>query len=185
MSTLEIVLSELKKKLKNNNLKEDDIIDTKVIKEILKEDGMYLLDEYSNINTPYALAWYYENWNIQNKYSPLIEKDLKSFLDTSKVNISIYNNFSFKIRLDKKTNIDECKQSIIIKACVSKNENDIYEINYKLIGPDGWGWNISKQQLKALTESNIIISENNIIKKSNFWNKLFKFINFKKIIKKE
>lgn len=180
MSTINIVIEELKKKLNVKELNEYDNIDINIVKELLKEDNMYLLDEYvDKINTPFALAWYYDNWNSHSKYVPLIEKDLNSFLNKDLVIFTIYNNFSFKIRIDKKTKIDEGKQSLIIKAYINENKEKT-EINYKIIGPEGWGWNITKQQLKALTESNIIINENNIIKKSNFWNKLFKFINFKK-----
>lgn len=176
--TLDIVLQELKHRLNNNNLSPNDTIQLDIVKDLLREDNLYLLDEYvDRVQTPFGLAWYYENWNIQHKYIPLIDLDLTQLLDKNLVSFSIYNDFTYRIRIDKKTNIDEGKQSLIIKANISE-EDGTPEINYKIIGPEGWGWNITKQQLMALIESKIIFKENIDFnnKPSSIWKKLINLL---------
>jgi hypothetical protein len=68
--------------------------------------------------------------------------------------------------------MDEGKQSLIIKACINEEDGKT-EISYKIVGPEGWGWNITKQQLKALTESEVIIEEKPVKLKRSFWKRLF------------
>lgn len=128
----------------------EDIIDC-----FLKNNNIVVIENYKKaLVTPYALAKYIMLLNEANDLIKEVENDLSNFLDKSKISWVIHKDLSKSITFSKvlPLNSDQKPQNLVIKY--SKNsEND--QLQYAILSGI-WNWNISKDNLKALLESDII-----------------------------
>lgn len=100
----------------------------------------------------FAIAKFVVLSKQQNEVIGRIETDLSNTLDKNKINWTIHENFKNEISFVKKQEVnDESKpQSLLVKYRIDSMTD---EIVYSLSG-GYWGYDITKEQLKALLEGN-------------------------------
>ena len=156
---LKKIYNQVKEVLINNNqqLKNIDALDT------LSEDNIeFLLNKFSLTPTKefkaemtnlFSISKFILLLDQQNEAIEKIEKDLNNTFNISKVSWTIYKNFKNEICFtkNKEINSDEKPQVLLIKYRIDSTTD---EIIYSIAG-SYWGYDITKEQLKALLEGNI------------------------------
>ena len=139
-------------------------IDNKDVLTLLERDNIEVDSKFlSSLITPYAIAKFILLKVQEKGIIQRIEEALEVYLDHTKIEWTIYKDFSNQIMFNNKPEInsEEKPQNLLVKYRIDK-ETD--KIRYSICSGN-WGWDLSINQLKALLE-NTTIPVKNIEKKS-------------------
>lgn len=139
-------------------------IDNKDVLTLLERDSIEVDSKFlSSLITPYAIAKFILLKVQEKGIIQRIEEALETYLDHTKIEWTIYKDFSNQIMFNNKPEInsEEKPQNLLVKYRVDKETDKII---YSICSGN-WGWDLSINQLKALLE-NTTMSISNIEKKS-------------------
>ena len=139
-------------------------IDNKDVLTLLERDNIEVDSKFlSSLITPYAIAKFILLKVQEKGIIQRIEEALEAYLDHTKIEWTIYKDFSNQIMFNNKPEInsEEKPQNLLVKYRIDKETDKII---YSICSGN-WGWDLSINQLKALLE-NTTISVKNIEKKS-------------------
>lgn len=139
-------------------------LDEKDVQTLIERDNIEVDSKFlSSLNTPYAIAKYILLKVQEKDIIQRIEENLEVHLDKTKIDWTIYKDFSNQIIFNNKPEInsEEKPQNLLIKYRIDKETDKII---YSICSGN-WGWDLSINQLKALLE-NTTIPVKNIEKKS-------------------
>ena len=139
-------------------------IDNKDVLTLLERDNIEVDSKFlSSLITPYAIAKFILLKVQEKGIIQRIEEALEVYLDHTKIEWTIYKDFSNQIMFNNKPEInsEEKPQNLLVKYRIDKETDKII---YSICSGN-WGWDLSINQLKALLE-NTTISVKNIEKKS-------------------
>lgn len=154
---LQLVKDELKARLNKDQIEDLDPVEVDTAVEILEAEGLPVYSDFrANLTTPWAIAKYIQLSLEEEQLIEKIKVDLKKFIPEN-IDIAFMKKFSCAVQLSKTFVDGEKQQALTVKYFL--DEDDI--IHYKLITTSTWGWDISKEQLKALLLNEYIVPENN------------------------
>lgn len=139
-------------------------IDNKDVLTLLERDNIEVDSKFlSSLITPYAIAKFILLKVQEKGIIQRIEEALEVYLDHTKIEWTIYKDFSNQIMFNNKPKInsEEKPQNLLVKYRIDKETDKII---YSICSGN-WGWDLSINQLKALLE-NTTIPVKNIEKKS-------------------
>lgn len=139
-------------------------IDNKDVLTLLERDNIEVDSKFlSSLITPYAIAKFILLKVQEKGIIQRIEEALEVYLDHTKIEWTIYKDFSNQIMFNNKPEInsEEKPQNLLVKYRIDKETDKII---YSICSGN-WGWDLSINQLKALLE-NTTIPVKNIEKKS-------------------
>lgn len=139
-------------------------IDNKDVLTLLERDNIEVDSKFlSSLITPYAIAKFILLKVQEKGIIQRIEEALEAYLDHTKIEWTIYKDFSNQIMFNNKPEInsEEKPQNLLVKYRIDKETDKII---YSICSGN-WGWDLSINQLKALLE-NTTIPVKNIEKKS-------------------
>lgn len=139
-------------------------VDNKDVLTLLERDSIEVDSKFlSSLITPYAIAKFILLKVQEKDIIQRIEENLEVHLDKTKIDWTIYKDFSNQIIFNNKPEInsEEKPQNLLIKYRIDKETDKII---YSICSGN-WGWDLSINQLKALLE-NTTIPVSNIEKKS-------------------
>ena len=139
-------------------------IDNKDVLTLLERDNIEVDSKFlSSLITPYAIAKFILLKVQEKGIIQRIEEALEVYLDHTKIEWTIYKDFSNQIMFNNKPKInsEEKPQNLLVKYRIDKETDKII---YSICSGN-WGWDLSINQLKALLE-NTTIPVKNIDKKS-------------------
>lgn len=139
-------------------------IDNKDVLTLLERDNIEVDSKFlSSLITPYAIAKFILLKVQEKGIIQRIEEALEAYLDHTKIEWTIYKDFSNQIMFNNKPEInsEEKPQNLLVKYRIDKETDKIIYSIYS----GNWGWDLSINQLKALLE-NTTIPVKNIEKKS-------------------
>lgn len=156
---LKQIYTKVKEKLIEHN---NTLNDINPLDELSQESVEYLIDSFylhpnkefrEQMKNLFAIAKFMILTNQQNEVIERIETDLNNTFDKNKVTWTVYENFKNEICFTKNqaVNSDEKPQALLIKYRIDPIEDQII---YSLTG-GYWGYDITKEQLKALLEGEI------------------------------
>lgn len=171
---LELVKNELKTILNKKAIKDYDNIDIETAINLLRNEGLPVYSEFKDkLNTPWAIAKYIELSIEEKDLIEKVKKDLEIFIPNT-IDIAFMRKFSCIVQLSKKFVEGEKQQAITLKYVVDDDDN----VQYKIASTSTWCWDISKRQLKALLQNEIMLPEGNIkswkIEKKSWFKRLFR-----------
>ena len=139
-------------------------IDNKDVLTLLERDNIEVDAKFlSSLITPYAIAKFILLKVQEKGIIQRIEEALEVYLDHTKIEWTIYKDFSNQIMFNNKPEInsEEKPQNLLVKYRIDKETDKII---YSICSGN-WGWDLSINQLKTLLE-NTTIPVKNIDKKS-------------------
>lgn len=139
-------------------------INNKDVLTLLERDNIEVDSKFlSSLITPYAIAKFILLKVQEKGIIQRIEEALEVYLDHTKIEWTIYKDFSNQIMFNNKPEInsEEKPQNLLVKYRIDKETDKII---YSICSGN-WGWDLSINQLKALLE-NTTIPVKNIEKKS-------------------
>ena len=139
-------------------------INNKDVLTLLERDNIEVDSKFlSSLITPYAIAKFILLKVQEKGIIQRIEEALEAYLDHTKIEWTIYKDFSNQIMFNNKPEInsEEKPQNLLVKYRIDKETDKII---YSICSGN-WGWDLSINQLKALLE-NTTIPVKNIEKKS-------------------
>ena len=139
-------------------------LDEKDVKTLIEKDDIDVDSKFLvSLNTPYAIAKYILLKVQEKGIIQRIEENLEVYLNKTKIDWTIYKDFSNQIMFNNKPEInsEEKPQNLLVKYRIDKETDKII---YSICSGN-WGWDLSINQLKALLE-NTAIPASNIEKKS-------------------
>ena len=139
-------------------------IDNKDVLTLLERDNIEVDSKFlSSLITPYAIAKFILLKVQEKGIIQRIEEALEVYLDHTKIEWTIYKDFSNQIMFNNKPKInsEEKPQNLLVKYRIDKETDKII---YSICSGN-WGWDLSINQLKALLE-NTTIPVKNIEKES-------------------
>ena len=155
---LQLVKDELKHRLNKENIEDLDSIEIETAVEILEAEGLPVYSDFrANLTTPWAIAKYIQLSLEENQLIEKVKVDLKKFIPEN-IDIAFMKKFSCIVQLSKTFIEGEKQQALTVKYFLDEDDS----IHYKLTTTSTWGWDISKDQLKALLKNEYIIPENNM-----------------------
>lgn len=130
-------------------------IDNKDVLTLLERDNIEVDSKFlSSLITPYAIAKFILLKVQEKGIIQRIEEALETYLDPTKIEWTIYKDFSNQIMFNNKPEInsEEKPQNLLVKYRVDKETDKII---YSICSGN-WGWDLSINQLKALLENTTI-----------------------------
>lgn len=130
-------------------------IDNKDVLTLLERDNIEVDSKFlSSLITPYAIAKFILLKVQEKGIIQRIEEALETYLDSTKIEWTIYRDFSNQIMFNNKPEInsEEKPQNLLVKYRVDKETDKII---YSICSGN-WGWDLSITQLKALLENTTI-----------------------------
>lgn len=130
-------------------------IDNKDVLTLLERDNIEVDSKFlSSLITPYAIAKFILLKVQEKSIIQRIEEALETYLDPTKIEWTIYRDFSNQIMFNNKPEInsEEKPQNLLVKYRVDKETDKII---YSICSGN-WGWDLSINQLKALLENTTI-----------------------------
>lgn len=127
-------------------------LDEKDVQTLIERDNIEVDSKFlSSLNTPYAIAKYILLKVQEKDIIQRIEENLEVHLDKTKIDWTIYKDFSNQIIFNNKPEInsEEKPQNLLVKYRVDKETDKII---YSICSGN-WGWDLSINQLKALLEN--------------------------------
>lgn len=174
---LQLVKDELKTKLNKDTIDDMDPVSVETAVEILEAEGLPVYSDFrANLTTPWAIAKYIQLSLEEDQLIEKVKDDLKKFIPET-VDIAFMKKFSCIVQFSKPFVEGAKQQALTVKYFLDEDEG----LHYKLTTTSTWGWDISKDQLKALLLNEYIIPENNQNKwqiktqKKSWFKRLFKF----------
>lgn len=130
-------------------------IDNKDVLTLLERDSIEVDSKFlSSLITPYAIAKFILLKVQEKDIIQRIEENLEVHLDKTKIDWTIYKDFSNQIIFNNKPEInsEEKPQNLLIKYRIDKETDKII---YSICSGN-WGWDLSINQLKTLLENTTI-----------------------------
>ena len=147
--------------------KEIDIteeISEDIVNKLFNKYQLPIMEKYKPVlNNIYSISKYLLLLNEEKELIKEVEKDLNTFLDSTKLKWIMYSDLSNQITFMNiiPINSDIKPQNLIVKYY---KVDDIIQYS---IASGKWGWNISKDNLKAILENTYITSDTNCLTKSS------------------
>lgn len=130
-------------------------INNKDVLTLLERDNIEVDSKFlSSLITPYAIAKFILLKVQEKGIIQRIEEALEVYLDHTKIEWTIYKDFSNQIMFNNKPEInsEEKPQNLLVKYRIDKETDKII---YSICSGN-WGWDLSINQLKALLENTTI-----------------------------
>jgi uncharacterized protein YuzB (UPF0349 family) len=151
-SSIKDIIEQLKKKHNIDNLNYDSFVKQEICEEYLYNIGYDNI--YSNVKngltSPYAVAKYIQLVAQEDELISRLNEYLDSFLDKDLITWTMNRNLSSTVTFSKYSD-DGVNKSILVKYFIDENDKFKFKID---AGP--WGWDITKDNLKALLEEKTI-----------------------------
>lgn len=164
---LKLVKEDLAKRLNIKSINDYDPVSLETAKELLDDDNILIYNEFKDaLISPWAIAKYMYLYIEEKELIKQVEEDLKNLSD--KIEYCFVKHLSCNVQFNNKFEEGIKKQVLIVKYYLDEDD----KIQYKLTNAGNNAcWDITKGQLKALLENEIIIPEKvNKLKKKNIFN---------------
>lgn len=143
------VIEELQKLLPGVEFNSLTVIPEDTVVQLFEIDNISIPAKLkTHINTPYSIAKYLMLKDEEDILIDKVTKDLNTIIDEDKVTLVVHRDLTNTLTFTKKLQInsEEKPQNLSIKYTFNP-ETDRF--NY-MLDCGSWGWNVSKDQLKAL-----------------------------------
>ena len=135
-----------------------------IVNKLFNKYQLPIMEKYKPVlNNIYSISKYLLLLNEEKELIKEVEKDLNTFLDSTKLKWIMHSDLSNQITFMNiiPINSDIKPQNLIVKYY---KVDDIIQYS---IASGKWGWNISKDNLKAILENTYITSDTNCLTKSS------------------
>lgn len=135
-----------------------------IVNKLFNKYQLPIMEKYKPVlNNIYSISKYLLLLDEEKELIKEVEKDLNTFLDPTKLKWTIHADLSNQITFMNiiPINSDIKPQNLIVKYY---KVDDIIQYS---IASGKWGWNISKDNLKAILENTYIIPDTNCLTKSS------------------
>lgn len=132
-------------------------VDGKDVLALLERDNIEVDSKFlTSLITPYAIAKFILLKVQEKGIIHRVDEALEAYLDDTKIEWTIYKDFSNQIMFNNKPEInsEEKPQNLLVKYRIDKETDKII---YSICSGN-WGWDLSINQLKALLENTKIPS---------------------------
>ena len=135
-----------------------------IVNKLFNKYQLPIMEKYKPVlNNIYSISKYLLLLNEEKELIKEVEKDLNAFLDSTKLKWIMHSDLSNQITFMNiiPINSDIKPQNLIVKYY---KVDDIIQYS---IASGKWGWNISKDNLKAILENTYITPDTNCLTKSS------------------
>lgn len=171
---LELVKADLRRRLDKSTIDDYEQIPFETVKALLADDDILIYGEFKDaLVSPWAIAKYMYLYSEEAILLKQVEEDLSNLLPAN-IEYCFIKHLSCNIQFMHKFRDGFKKQVLIIKYYLDEDN----KIQYKLTNAGNSScWDITRNQLKALLASEILIPEKVI--KLKLKNKLIRWIKMK------
>lgn len=153
---LKLLKDDFKKRLKLKSIDDITEIPFDTVKELLEEEDILIYSEFKDsLTTPWSVARYIKLYLEEKELIKQVEADLKKIVPDN-IEFVFVKRLSCNVQFTNKFEEGVKRQTLIIKYYLDEDDR----IQYKLTNNGSNGcWDITKGQLKALLNNEIIIAE--------------------------